>query len=158
MAKQKARQAVGVVLALVIAGVLVGYVLPIGIGAVNSDQTVTTNQSVGNSVEVAPGLNSTVTSATDGTSATVELTDTTTNSTQTVSNTVSVGSSETYQMNGGNVTVTVDSATSSSADVTYQLEQEYGWGDGASAIYGLMPLFFVLVPLVVVVGWAMRSM
>lgn len=70
--KQMSRNAVGIVLALVIAGILVGYVLPIGINAIFE------------------------------------------------------------------------------ADTT-------GWGDAETQLYQLMPLFFVLVPMVVVVGWAMDA-
>lgn len=31
------------------------------------------------------------------------------------------------------------------------------WGDTETTLYELLPLFFVLVPLLVVVGWAMKA-
>lgn len=71
-AKQMTNQAVGIILALVIAGILVGYVLPIGIDAIFAADTST-------------------------------------------------------------------------------------WGSAETQLFELMPLFFVLVPLVVVVGWAMDA-
>lgn len=71
-AKRMTNQAVGIILALVIAGILVGYVLPIGIDAIFAADTSS-------------------------------------------------------------------------------------WGSAETQLFELMPLFFVLVPLVVVVGWAMDA-
>lgn len=70
--KQMTSQAVGVILALVIGGILIGYVLPIGINAILSADTSS-------------------------------------------------------------------------------------WGTAETDLFELLPLFFVLVPLVVVVGWAMDA-
>jgi ABC-type Na+ efflux pump permease subunit len=150
---------VGVIIALVIGGILVGYLLPVGIGAVNSPTNETFNQEEGVTYEVAGGqINSTVTTSSAGSTATIELVDTETG--DTVSSTVNVGETLEYELSGGTVNVTVDSVNSGSPNTvegTYEY-QNYGWSDGAKSLYGLMPLFFVLVPLVVVVGWAMRSM
>jgi hypothetical protein len=159
MAKQKVKAMVGVVLALVIAGVLIGYLLPIGVSSVESDETINQTQDVGTTYEVDAQLNSTVTSVTDGTDATVELYDE--SSDTTVSKTVAVGSTVNYQLPGGNVSVTVNEANSGTpgnASLTYEVPNDFGWDDGAQSLFGLLPLFLVLVPLVVVVGWAMRSM
>lgn len=71
-AKAMSRQAVGIILALVIAGILLGYVLPIGIDAIFAADTSS-------------------------------------------------------------------------------------WGSAETQLYELLPLFFVLVPVVVVIGWAMDA-
>jgi hypothetical protein len=159
MAKQMANKMVGVIIALVIGGILIGYLLPVGIGAVNSPTNETLTQDVGSTYGIASGqINTTVTSVTDGTDATVELEHVEDGTTE--SNTVNVGSTTEYSLPGGDVNVTVseaNSGTPGNATVTYEYS-EYGWSDGAKSLYGLMPLFLVLVPLVVVVGWAMRSM
>lgn len=158
MAKQKVKAMVGVVLALVIAGVLVGYVLPIGINSVESPDTFNETQDVSVTYEVDAQLNSTVTSVNDGVNATVELYDE--SSDTTTSQTIDVGSTASYDLPGGTVNVTVNSATAGSPDtasLTYEVPNDFGWDDGAQSIFGLIPLFLVLVPLVVVVGWAMKA-
>lgn len=158
--KQKAKSMVGVIIALVIAGVLIGYVLPIGVGSVSTTENTTINQDVGTEYSVETQLNSTVTAVTDATDATVELTDLSAGG-ATTSNTVSVGSTTTYSLSGGDVNVTVNSATSGTpgnASVTYEHPNDFGWSDGSQQLFGLVPLFLVLTPFVVVIGWAMKSM
>lgn len=158
MAKQMAQKMVGVIIALVIGGILIGYLLPVGIGAVNSPNNVTDTQDVSSTYQLASGqINSTVTEVNDGSNATIELVHVADGTT--VTNTVDVSSSQSYALPGGDVNVTVDSAnagTPGNATVTYEY-QNYGWSDGSTDLYNLLPLFFVLVPLVVVVGWAMQS-
>jgi hypothetical protein len=160
MAKQKVKAMVGIIIALVIGGVLIGYLLPIGVSSVNQPDTVNQTQDVGTTYQLKSGLiNSTVDSVTDATDATITLEDTESGTTE--QNTINVGSTTEYTLPGGNVNVTVNSASSGSpgnASLTYEIPNDYGWGDGAQGLYGLLPLFIVLVPLVVVVGWAMRSM
>lgn len=156
--KQKIRGAVGIILALVVAGVLIGYILPIGIGAVNEPIQSTQTQDIGETYNVSSNLDSEVTSVTDGTSATVALTDTEAGETQ--SQTVNVSENGTYNLPGGDVTVTVNNATSgtpSTAELTYQVPSDFGWSSGAQSVYGLIPLFLILAPLVVIVGWSMDA-
>jgi hypothetical protein len=158
MAKQKVKAMVGVVIALVIAGVLVGYLLPIGINSVTQSETINQTQDVGTTYEIDAQLNSTVTSVSAGVNATVELYDESSGTAQ--SQIIDVGSTATYDLPGGDVNVTVNSASSGSpdtADLTYEVPNDFGWDDGAKSLFGLLPLFLVLVPLIVVVGWAMRS-
>lgn len=158
MAKQKVKAMVGVVLALVIAGVLIGYLLPIGINSVEQPETINQTQDVSVTYEIDAQLNSTVTSVNDGVNATVELYDESSDTTQ--SQTIDVGNTATYSLPGGDVNVTVNSATAGSpdtADLTYEVPNDFGWDDSAKSLFGLLPLFLVLVPLVVVVGWAMDA-
>lgn len=158
MARQKVKAMVGVVLALVIAGVLIGYLLPIGINSVEQPETINQTQDVSTTYEIDAQLNSTVTAVSDGANATVELTDLSSSTTQ--SQTIDVGSTASYDLPGGTVNVTVNSATAGSpgtADLTYEVPNDFGWDGGAKSLFGLLPLFLVLVPLVVVVGWAMDA-
>lgn len=160
MAKQKVKAMVGIIIALVIGGVLIGYLLPIGVSSVNTPATVNQTQDVGTTYQLKSGLiNSTVNSVVDATSATITLEDTESGTTE--QNTVNVDSTTEYTLQGGNVNVTVNSASSGTpgtAEISYEIPNDYGWGDGAQGLFGLLPLFIVLVPLIVVVGWAMKSL
>lgn len=159
MAKQMANKMVGVIIALVIGGILIGYLLPVGIGAVNSSTNETVDHEISVTEQIASGeVNATVTNVIDGASADVELEHVEDGTT--VTNTVSVNTPTEFSLPGGDVNVTVQSASTGTPDtatVSYEYKN-YGWSDGSKSLYGLLPLFLVLVPLVVVVGWAMRSM
>lgn len=160
MAKQKAKAIFGIVIGLLIVAVLVANLLPIALGQLNSGENVTLNQDVGTEYEVETDvLNSTVTAVTDATNATVELKDV--ESGTTVSNTVSVGSTTTYTLEGQDVNVTVNSASSGTpgnASVTYEYATSYGWSAGTAALYGIIGILLIVVVIAPVAGWAMDAM
>lgn len=160
MAKQQAKAIFGIVIGLLIVAVLVANLLPIALGQLNSDDTTTINQDVGTEYEVkADQLNSTVTAVNDATNATVELKDV--ESGTTVSNTVNVGSTTTYSIEGNDVNVTVNSASSGTpgnASVTYSYAVSYGWSAGTVALYGIIGILLIVVVIAPVAGWAMDAM
>lgn len=142
------------VVGVLVVGVLMAFILPVAITSFNDPSERTINQSTGQSYEVTAELNSTVTSTSAGTSATVELNHTEDGTS--VSNTVNVGSNTTYSMPDGDVVVTVDESNSGSAVVSYEYPDSYGWDDGSSSLYGLLPLLFVIGAVLFVVWKAME--
>lgn len=142
------------VVGVLIVGVLMAFLLPVAITSFNDPSQNTLNQTDNTGYEVTTNLNSTVTATTSGTSATVELNDTESGSP--VSKTVNVGSNATYSMPDGDVIVTVNSAETDSASVTYEYPDTYGWDDGSASLYGLLPLLFVIGAVLFVVYKAMQ--
>lgn len=137
-----AGSAIALVVTVVVAMVVASVLVPVAINQIEGDTTTQLNQDTSTVYDVSGELESTVTATTDGSSATVELNDTRTAGT--TSNTVSVGSTTTYSLQGGDVNVTVDSATASGATVTYEFAKDYSYSDGASALWGILGLTIVL--------------
>lgn len=151
-----ANKMITVILGIVIAGLMLGFVFPTGLNAINEDPSYTVNSSVSEQISVDTKINATITDATSGTSATVQLTDTETGDTE--SKVINVGENATYTtLPGGEVSATVNSATATSAEVTYQPDKDYGWSDGSKSIYSVLGIFFVIVPLVVLAKMAMKA-
>lgn len=148
-----------VVLGVVIAGLLLGYVFPVGLNAVNAPQEYSITQDESSEVVVQERLNSTVTASSAGTSATIELKDTQTGTTE--SQSINVGDTATYStLEGGTVNVTVDavnSGTPNTINATYEVEQGFAWDDSSQTIFQLLGLFLVIVPLVVLARQAMKA-
>lgn len=153
MAAVDPEKAVGVVIAVVVAALMIAYVLPIGIGAIaDGTSTAEFNQSVDEEIQVNAEVNATLDSISTGT-ATVTLSEA--NGSETV--TVSEGSNATAELPGGDVTVDGERVGTTSADLAYTSETTHGWGEGSSALYGLIPLLLILVPFVFLAIWATKS-
>lgn len=148
-----ARSAVVLVVTLVVATIVGAVLAPVAIDSIEGDDNATLEQDTGTTYEVNGALDSTVTETTDGSSATVELNDTRTSGT--TSNTVTVGSTAAYDMQGGTVNVTVDSATGTGATVTYEHDRDYAMSGGASSLWGILGLVIVLGMFLLVLGKAL---
>lgn len=148
-----------VILGVVIAGLMLGYVFPVGLNQANADPTYSITQDEGVEVTVQERLNSTVTTSSSGTSATIELKDTQTGTTE--SQTINVGDTAQYNtLEGGYVNVTVDavnSGTPNTIEATYTVEQGFAWQDSSQTIFGIVGLFLVIVPLVVLAKQAINA-
>lgn len=140
-----ARRGVLLIVSIVVAVIVGSVMAPVAIDQLEGDTTETLTQDVNTVYDVNGELTSEVTAVTDGTSATVELNDTRTAGT--TSNTVSVGSTTSYDLQGGTVNVTVNSATSGTpdtAEVTYEYDKTFAYSDGAASLWGILGLTIVL--------------
>jgi uncharacterized protein (UPF0333 family) len=151
-AQASPRTAIMLIVGLVVASIVGAVMVPVAIDNIEGDQTNVLTQDTSTTYEVDARLNSTVTATTDGTDATIELNDTRTAGT--TSNTINVGSSAEYELEGGTVNVTVDSATSTGATVTYEYPRDYSYSDGASALWGILGLTIVLGVFLLLIGRA----
>lgn len=147
---------VGLAIAVLVVGILVAFTLPIAINAMNDNSIDSYNQSVGSTIEVTNNLNGTLDSTNAGSNVTVTLNDTKENVQKSV--TVSDGTNETVAMPNGDVTVHNDASRADSADLRYEYPQDYGWGGAESSLFGLLPLFFVIAILLLVVGKATNQL
>ncbi len=134
--------AIALVVTVVVAMVIASVLVPVAINEIEDNTVTQLDQDTSTTYEVSGELESTVTATTDGADATVELNDTRTAGT--TSKTISVGATEAYALEGGDVNVTVDSATASGATVTYEFAKDYSYSDGASALWGILGLTIVL--------------
>ena len=148
-----ASQVVKLVVAVFVAGLMGAFLLPVALGAVADDPTEQFNQTTGETVDLNPGLNSTLDSTTAGTSATytVNYEGTTT------STTVNVGSNTTATVDGVDVTIAVSSAQSGYAVADYTYPKTAGWGS-AGSLWGILPVILVLAIFLFMVGLALKRM
>lgn len=154
MAQGMTKGIVGVVAGVLVAAVLIGALLPTAVGFVNSPEETTETVGVSNTTNVAGDLNATLTAVNDGVNATVELSE----DTYTESQTIAVGENATYSAPDGDVNVTVESASATDATLTFEYPTTYGWGAAETALFGLMPLLFVLIPFIALVAWVYKVM
>jgi phage-related protein len=140
-AQMNMQSMMGVIVALTVAALVAAFLLPVAINALESDTEVTLTQDENTLYEVNAELDSTVTSSSSGTSATVELN----TSDQTISNSINVGENATYDFDEGAVTANVTEAQSTNATVRYSYPSEFSYSGGASGLWGLVPFAIILV-------------
>lgn len=160
MNQKQTKTIVGVVAGILVAAVLIGSLLPTAIGFVNQPQDQTATLTEGNTSEVTPELVLKVTTI-DTTAGDVTFEYQNANGTVLATDTLAEGNNATYSLEGGEVTTNVDSitnATTNEATLTTTYPADYGWGAGASALYGLMPLLFVLIPFLGLIAWVYKVM
>lgn len=136
-----AKGATQLVVALMVFALMAAFLLPVGINAMTGPEETTVTQDVDETVELQPGLNATVTATTDGTSATYTIE---AGGDSVTGETVSVGSNSTVTVDGVQVTISTSAATATDATTTYSYPGQYGWGNGAGALWTILPVILVL--------------
>jgi len=148
-----------VILGIVIAGLMLGYVFPVGLNAINENPTYDVTTEEGVQTQVSGPLDVNVTSSTAGSSATVELINTNTGDTE--SNSVNVGETVEYtQIEGGTANVTVnsvESGTPNTIGLGIETNTGFGWSGASQSIFSVIGIFLVIVPLVVLAREAMNA-
>lgn len=155
---QKGKAILSLVIGLVIAGLVIGLVFPIGMNSLHSDTVSTNTLSDGETVNVEPYLNVTLNNVSDP-DDTVNLTlnDTKNDVTYTVDN-LALESSETVETDLGNVTVKfTEKVSSTSAKIEVTTSSDFGWDDAEQDIYGILGIFLILAIIVALAGWAMKA-
>lgn len=158
VANDMASKVMGAILAVVIAGILIGYVFPIGLDAANEDPSVNITQDVDTDYRVTGEVVSNVTNVSaSGADLTLNDTDTTESTSYTD---LSAGDTKTVSWQGGEITLEIISVDTGAdtAEVKYDYPQDYGWSDGESQLFDILPIFLILVPLGVLAAYVMRSM
>lgn len=136
-----ARKAVGLVVALTVGGLMAAFLLPVVIGQLGGAEAATIALDTGNQTELQPGLNATLDSVDDtADSATYSVTADGDSSTVTVDN----GTNSTVTVGGADVTIGVTSVSADAATAEFQSPTTYGWGGGAAALWGILPILIVL--------------
>lgn len=157
MSKNLASKATSVILAVVIAGILLGYVFPVGLGAYSGPDTAEMNSTVGQDVKITSDLYQNVNNIDDTTGeATVVLEDRDTGESETL--TLQEGDTQSIGFSNGNIEVSADEVGTDYAVITYTHPTDYGWSGGESALFGVLGIFLVLVPLGVLAGYVMKVM
>lgn len=143
---------------VLVVGVLVAFLLPTAINSFNEQESNTIVQQENETVNVTAKLDSEASNI-DSTNDEVTLVLNDTSQTGTTSKTIQEGTNATYDLNNGKVTVNVTSINSDTeAELNYNYDSTFGWNDGSSQLYNLLPLFFILIVLFFVVGVAMSKM
>lgn len=157
-----ASKLVAVILGVVIAGVLLGTVFPIGLNQVNEDNTYNVTLENNTETTIQANLNATLTGAGESTTdtATIKLEDTEDGSTE--SNTIDNGTTVSYTtLTGGTVNVTlnnVDTTVSPDiAEVTMDVPKDFAWDSGSKSIYSVFGIFLIIVPLIVLAKQALKA-
>lgn len=149
-----ANTAVALVLALAIVGLLSAVLLPVAVNELNANETVTLNQSVGDTDEVNAVLNATLDSSTAGTEATYTLN---VSDGAKTSKTITEGGEATFSFDRGDVTVNVSEARSGGATATFTYNSDFSYSSGGRSLWGVMDLVIVLAAFLFSIGLAIRQ-
>lgn len=141
---------------LIAFGVLVlfvGLLLPAVITAANTDASTTQSLDEGTPETITPGLNITLDSS-DGTNATITVTDTNTLDSET--NILVEGDTANYSTNNETTTVTAGTINANSTTATIEYSRTYGWAGGPKAFVGQLDVMLALLAFLLVFGglWA----
>ncbi len=148
-----AQKAVTLVVGLLVAALMSAFILPIGIEAIAGGESQTAELNTSETTELQPGLNATLDSTTENTSATYTV-DANGDSATT---TVSEGGEETVTVDGADVTINVSTAGTDSATATFDSPKTYAWSGGASALWLILPVMIVLAVFLYFVSLAIRE-
>lgn len=150
-----AKKGVAIVVGLFVFALVTAFLLPVALDAIAGDETSTITQDVGDTDTVQPDLNVTLDS-TDDANDTATYTVNASGSTATTS-AIAVGSNETVTVDGIEVTLAPQTVNTDSATTDVSYPTDYGWGSGASAMWGILPVIIVLAAFLYIVGYAMRK-
>lgn len=147
-AEQKSQKIVGVVIVAVIAAVLLGSVLPVGVSAIVGDDGVTVTHEENTTETVKEGhlsANATnINTSTDEVELTLTYQD---DATEQVTLT-GTGDNATVSFDGYDVTATLNSVSSGpQATVHYGYPTSLGWPAAADSIFSSLVYFIILLPL-----------
>lgn len=136
-----ADKAVKLVIALVVGGLMTAFLMPIAIGAIAGPEETTVTLNTSEQIELQPGLNATLDSVdTTADDATYTVTGGSDSATVTVAN----GTNETVTVDGADVTIEVTDVSTGEATATFESPMTYAWGNGAGALWGILPVILVL--------------
>jgi hypothetical protein len=148
------RKAMKLVVGLLVFGLLTAFLLPVAIGAISGDETTSITQTSGDTTEVQPDLSVTLDSVTADTDATYTVN---ANGSTATTSALTSGSSETVTVDGVEVTVTPTNIDGSTVTTDVAYPTSYGWGTGAGAMWGLLPVIIVLAAFLYLVGYALMN-
>lgn len=150
------RKAVTLVVALLVAGLLSSFLLPVAIDAMVDDETQTITQNTSETVTLSePDLNATLDSTdTTGDNATYTIAAGNSSTTTTVDN----GTNTTVTVDGTDVTIAPQDINTGDATTEYTYPTTYGWGNGAGAMWAIIPLMLVLAIFIYFVKVALDTM
>ncbi len=136
-----AKKATSLVVALFVGALMAAFLLPVALGAIADPGETSVTQDVDETVELKPGLNATVTGVTEGSSVTYTVE---AGGDSVTGETVNVGENSTVTVDGADVTLAPTEATATNATTTYTYPKTYGWGNGAGAMWAILPVIIVL--------------
>ena len=145
-------KAVSVVVAIAVSALIVAFLLPVALGMFGGMTETTVTQNVNDEETLTSDLTITLDSVTDGTDATYTVA--TDDDSDTV--TADLDTTETATVDGYDVHITPTDIGTDSATATVEYPTTYGWGSGASALYGIIPVMIVLAAFLVMIGVAYR--
>lgn len=149
----------GIVMAAIITALVMAFVLPIAMNGLTDPAVYNqSDQANGTETPIKDGLlNSTITDV-DGVNDQITLTLKDVDSGNTQSKTVSNGTTSKFTLQQQDVNVTVHDVdgTADTAFVEYGADKTYGWSDGGQSIFNILDLIFILVAMLVALGFALK--
>lgn len=150
-----ARKAVALVVTLMVGALLAAFLFPVAMNAMVGPEVATATLDTGNSTELQPNMTATLDSV-DTTADTATYTVDANGDTSTV--TVDNGTNETVTVDGADVTIEVTDVSTGQATAEFESPTSYGWGDGAGALWGILPVILVLAVFLFFVYMAVREL
>lgn len=149
-------QSITFVVGIAVVVLLIAFLLPSAMGAFYDGSERTYNQSVGETVTLTGNLNATLDSV-DDVAGEINVTVADGTESQSLTN-IAEGANATATINGDDIVVTNENVTSaSSAEVNYAYPSTYGWGDGPTSLFNILPLLILLAAFLFIVGIAISA-
>ena len=152
-AQVSAKAAVSIVVVLAVAAIVTAFLLPIGVGALTSTSEVTQTTDELETESVTSTLNVTVDSVTTDTEAMLTLTVGEDSDQQTITE----SGTETFNVDGNAIDVTLDDAGDGEITATYEIPRGVGWSAGASALWFIIDIMIVLAAFLFFIGVALKA-
>lgn len=148
----KAKYILSLILTLVIAGILIGYVFPIGMNAMNETNTDTYTMSAGDTVNVTNDVTAyliNINTSASPTTLNMTVNDTDNGDSYSIDD-LAEGDSVTLETEQGDLEVAFASEDSGDAEVEFTYANEFGWSGASRNIYGILGIFLILILLIMV--------
>jgi len=140
-----AKQAVSLVVGLLVFALLAAMLLPVAVGAMDGTESATYTQDTAETITIAgQDLNATLDAVdTSASPSTADYTITAGGDSATATG-VAVGSNTTVTVNGNDVTIAPQEVNTGNATNEYTYPTTYGWGGAAGALWLIIPVLLII--------------
>ena len=153
----EAKGIVSIVIGVMVALLLIGYLLPMGFTAYHDDSRsyTTTLTTTGGITAIGQGVSINLTAVNTGANATFALYEM---GALVDTQLINLDATGTFTAPGGSITVKPTAITASSATIDVVIPQQFRWDSNESAIFGVLGILVLIGLLLAFIGFAMKAL
>lgn len=153
----EAKGIVSIVMGVMVALLLIGYLLPMGFTAYHDDSRsyTTTLTTTGGITTIGQGVSINLTAANASANATLALYEM---GALVDTQLINLDATGTFTAPGGSVTVTPTAIAASSATIDVVIPQQFRWDSNESGVFGVLGVLVLIGLLLAFIGFAMKAM
>lgn len=147
---------VGIIIAVTVGLLIVGFLLPVGMQAYHNDSTAYTSTLTvsGGITDIGQTVSINLTATNASANATYAVYEA---GTLIDTQLVTISTVGTFALPGGTVTITPTAITANGATSSVTIPQEFGWGSGESNLFGIIGILIMVALLLVFVSLAVSK-